>query len=63
MALVATAPAFRSVVSDRLSLPEASVRFLLAFGALWLVGSLATCGLRRGARPSEMVPGSADTDS
>jgi nitrate/nitrite transporter NarK len=62
MALVAVAPAFGGVLSDRVSLPEALLRFVVACAAIWLVGSLTTYFVRRGARPSEMVPGSAGAD-
>jgi hypothetical protein len=53
-ALPASAPAFGSVMNDRLSLPEALVRFLLAFAALWAIGALFSFVAR--------VPGSAGAD-
>jgi UDP-N-acetylmuramyl pentapeptide phosphotransferase/UDP-N-acetylglucosamine-1-phosphate transferase len=54
VALLASAPAFGGVIDDRLSLPAALSRFLLAFTALWAVGALLTLIVR--------VPGSPGTD-
>jgi hypothetical protein len=54
MALVASAPAFTSALNDRLSLPGALVRFLLAFAALWAIGALFSFVTR--------VPSSAGAD-
>jgi hypothetical protein len=54
MALLASAPAFSSALNDRLSLPGALVRFLLAFAIFWVMGALFSFVTR--------VPGSAGAD-
>jgi hypothetical protein len=54
ISLIASAPAFGSVMNGRLSLPEALLRFLIAFATLWALGALFTLVSR--------VPGSAGTD-
>jgi|EndMetStandDraft_8_1072994.scaffolds.fasta_scaffold67576_2 hypothetical protein len=54
ISLIASAPAFGSVMNGRLSLPEALLRFLIAFAVLWALGALLTLVSR--------VPGSAGTD-
>jgi hypothetical protein len=46
-ALLATTPAFRSVLSDRLSLPAALMRFLIAFAVLWSIATITSIALRR----------------
>jgi hypothetical protein len=54
MALLASAPAFASTLNDRLSLPGALARFLLAFAVFWVIGALFSFVTR--------VPGSAGAD-
>jgi hypothetical protein len=54
VALAASAPAFRGALDDRVSLPSALARFLLAFVACWVIGALFTFITR--------VPGSAGAD-
>ena len=69
VALTATAPAFNGVMNDRLSLPDALARFLLAFAVLWGLLTILTIALRRSAPATEPIPdttnrgpGAAGTD-
>jgi hypothetical protein len=68
LALVATTPGFRAVLSDGRSLPAALGQFLAAFGALWVLGSVVAAVLRRepgeaaALEIAEMVPGAAGVD-
>jgi hypothetical protein len=54
LALVASGPAFLGAIDDRMSLPSALGRFLVAFVACWVIGALFTFITR--------VPGSAGAD-
>ena len=68
LALVATTPGFRAVLSDGGSLPAALGRFLVAFAALWVLGSVVAAVLRRepgdvaALEMAEVVPGAAGVD-
>jgi hypothetical protein len=69
VALTATAPAFNGVMNDRLSLPDALVRFLLAFAVLWGLLTILTLALRRTTPATHPIPdipdrgpGAAGTD-
>jgi hypothetical protein len=72
-ALVGTSPAFASAIDGEMTLPEALLRFLVAFVVFWVVGAVVSFAFRRTASsedlpdetPSdmpEMVPGSAAAD-
>ena len=71
-ALVGTSPAFGAAIDGEMTLPEALVRFLVAFGVFWILGTVVGFAFHRNdaddladPNPSDMppmVPGSAAAD-